>query len=91
MIRELFTNWRFRSTRPTLGQGQVIEVYLTGFDPDSGKGQVRIGDSLLEVDGMSPDQVDQLVRLEVQGFDADTATGTARPLDQDPASAQPDS
>lgn len=74
----LFTYWRFRSTRPTLEVGQDIEVYLTAFDPDTGKGRARIGDTLLEVDDAKADQLDQLVRLHVESFNQDQGIGTAR-------------
>lgn len=80
MIGKLFANWRFRSARPSLVQGQTIEVFLTAFDPATGIGQVRIGDSVLEVRGASADQVDELVRLQVESFDEAGATGTARTL-----------
>jgi len=77
MIREWFSNWRFRDSRPVLEPGQVIEVYLTGFDTASGKGEARIGDSRLEVRDAAAEQVGERIRLRVESFDAASATGTA--------------
>ncbi|MFW5927097.1 MAG: DUF7513 family protein [Wenzhouxiangella sp.] len=74
----LFKYWRFRSAHPTLNPGDDIEVYLTAFDPESGRGQARIGDSVLEVEGASADQIDSLVRLHVESFNAEAGKGSAR-------------
>lgn len=77
MRNGLFSTWRFRSERPVLEVGRSIEVYLTSFDPASGKGEARIGDTVLNVDGASADQLDQLVSLKVDSFDEQTSTGAA--------------
>ncbi len=77
MIRKLFTNWRFRSTRPAFVAGEEIRAYLTGFDPATGAGTVRIGDTVLQVEGAAAAQVDQLIDLRVESFDATAATGRA--------------
>ena len=77
MIKALFTNWRFRSTRPAFVPGEELRAYLTGFDSTTGAGTVRIGDTVLQVDGAVAAQVDQLIDLRVESFDADAATGRA--------------
>lgn len=77
MIRELFANWRFRSTRPAFVPGEDIRAYLTGFDPATGAGTVRIGDTVLQVAGATAGQVDQLIDLRIESFDAAAATGRA--------------
>ena len=77
MIAKLFANWRFRSNKPAFAAGDEIRAYLTGFDPASGEGAVRIGDSILLVSGAAAEQVDQLVALRVESFDAAKATGRA--------------
>lgn len=74
----LFKFWRFRSAHPKLNPGDNIEVYLTAFDPNTGRGQARIGDSVLEVDGASVDQIDTLVRLHVESFSEEAGKGSAR-------------
>jgi hypothetical protein len=77
VIRELFANWRFRSTRPAFVAGEEIRAYLTGFDPASGSGTVRIGDTVLQVEGVTAGQVDQLIDLRIESFDAAAAAGRA--------------
>lgn len=77
MIKGLFANWRFRSTTPVFAPGEEIRAYLTGFDPATGAGTVRIGDTVLQVDGAVAAQVDQLVDLRVERFDATGNTGRA--------------
>ncbi|NHA15197.1 hypothetical protein [Thioalkalivibrio sp. XN279] len=77
MIRGLFANWRFRSSRPGFAAGDEIRAYLTGFDPATGQGTARIGDTVLQVTGAAPGQVDQLIDLRVESFDAARATGQA--------------
>lgn len=74
----LFTYWRFRSARPTLEAGDEIVVYLTEFDPDTGKARARIGDTVLTIDGADRDQLDELVRLHVESFNPEQSAGTAR-------------
>lgn len=80
MIGKLFANWRFRSNRPVFAPGEEIRAYLTGFDAATGAGAVRIGDTELRVTGASAAQLDQLVALRVESFDAATAMGRARLL-----------
>jgi hypothetical protein len=73
----LFENWRFRSSTPAFAPGENIRAYLTGFDPATGEGMVRIVDTVLTVTGASAAQLDQLVDLRVESFDAQQATGRA--------------
>ena len=77
MIGKLFANWRFRTATPAFAPGEEIRAYLTGFDAASGKGVVRIGDTVLAVAGASAAQVDTLVDLRMESFDAARATGRA--------------
>ena len=79
MIARLFRNWRFRSAKPVFVPGENIRAYLTGFDPATGEGTVRIGDTRLTVAGASAAQLDQLLELRVESFDVMTATGRAVP------------
>jgi hypothetical protein len=73
----LFENWRFRTSQPVFAPGQEIRAYLTDFDPDTGEGTVRIGDTVLTVAGASAAQMDQLVELRVESFEVASATGRA--------------
>lgn len=77
MIAGLFRNWRFRTARPAFTPGEEIRAYLTAFDPATGDGTVRIGDTVLEVTGAEATQLDQLVDLRIESFDAQRATGRA--------------
>lgn len=80
MIGKLFANWRFRTDAPVFAPGEEIRAYLTGFDPATGQGTVRIGDTELKVAGASATQLDQLVNVRVEHFNAASATGQARLL-----------
>lgn len=75
-----FRNWRFRSDTPVFAPGEEIRAYLTAFDPATGEGRARIGDTVLSVAGASAGQVDQLVDLRVQSFDPAQSSGRAEAL-----------
>jgi hypothetical protein len=77
VIRELFSNWRFRASTPAFVPGEEVRAYLTGFDEASGEGTSRVGDTILAVDGATAAQVDQLVELQIESFDAQRGTGRA--------------
>ncbi|NBB93923.1 MAG: hypothetical protein GVY32_12240 [Gammaproteobacteria bacterium] len=81
MSKGLFANWRFRTAYPSFEPGQELEVYLTGFDEASGKGEARIGDTILEVEGVGGGQVDSLVVIRVESFDKPSHRGAARAAD----------
>lgn len=76
MSKGLFANWRFRTSTPTFEPGEQLEVYLTNFD--GGRGEARIGDTILEVEGASVGQVDQLVEISIESFDKSAHRGQAR-------------
>lgn len=78
MITRLFANWRFRSSTPGFAPGDEIRAYLTGFDPASGEGTARIGDTLLQVEGAVAGQLDKLVDLRIESFDPARSAGRAR-------------
>jgi hypothetical protein len=77
LISALFRNWRFRNAKPCFDPGEDIRAYLTGFDPATGEGTARIGDTVLTVTGAAAVQLDQLVDLRVESFDAAHAVGRA--------------
>ncbi|MEE4303514.1 MAG: hypothetical protein V2J19_05110 [Wenzhouxiangella sp.] len=73
----LFKTWTFRSAHPTFEAGEELTVYLTAFDESSGRGEARIGDSIIEVSGARADQIDALVTIKVDSFDPQTHRGSA--------------
>lgn len=75
MSTGLFRHWRFRTTKPGFAPGEEIRAYLTGFDPATGQGTVRIGDTVLTITGASATQLDQLIELRVESFDAGAGRG----------------
>lgn len=77
MIRGLFRNWRFRTATPAFAPGETLRAYLTGFDEATGKGTVRIGDTVLTVSGAQAGERDTLVDLRVDSFDAARSAGRA--------------
>ncbi|WP_376695119.1 DUF7513 family protein [Wenzhouxiangella sp. EGI_FJ10305] len=77
----LFKTWTFRSAHPTFEAGEEINAYLTTIDADTGRAEARIGDSILEVSGAKPEQLDQLVMLKVQSFDTQSHRGQAQIID----------
>lgn len=76
--RKLLAGWRFRSAYPSFKEGERITAYATGYDEEADEGLVRIGDSLLRVEDLGPEQVDARVSLRVIAFDPGTSTGRAR-------------
>lgn len=77
MIGKLFANWRFRSSTPVFVPGEKIRAYLTSFSEATGEGTARVGDTVLQVSGAGPEQVDQLLELHIESFDAAQSTGRA--------------
>ena len=75
--RSFFTGWHFRSSTPSFSPGQQIEAYLTGYNEQNQCGEARIGDTILRVPGTRPDQVDQLLTLQITQFDPTSNTGEA--------------
>lgn len=76
-MRRLFAHWRFRADRPQFKPGDELRAYLTAFDPATGQGQMRIGDTVLSVDGAAAGQLDELVEVRIEQFDAARAVGRA--------------
>lgn len=73
-----FSTWTFRSARPEFAPGEEITVYLTEYDQATGTGRARVGDSVLEISGLSSAaRVDELVDLRVESFDPDSSRGRA--------------
>lgn len=87
MIAKLFANWRFRTNHPSFMAGERLRVFLTAFDQSSGRGEARIGDTILEVDAARPEQLDKLVTLKVSSFDTASHRGQAQIVDQEASNA----
>ncbi len=83
MIRKLFANWQFRTNHPSFTAGERLKVFLTAFDETSGRGEARIGDTILEVEAARPEQLDTLVTLKVSSFDTARHRGQAQIVEQE--------
>lgn len=77
--RELFSGWQFRSRRPVFHEGERLTAYVTGYDEDADEGEIRIGDSVLRVEGLDPGDIDGTVTVTVTEFDPASGVGRARP------------
>ncbi|MFP4171442.1 MAG: hypothetical protein ACLFV4_00870 [Candidatus Hydrogenedentota bacterium] len=77
-MKKLFATWRFRSSKPAFEAGQVVSLYITGFELDTNVAVARVGDSILTVHGAHPADIDCLVQLRVDDFDHDQSTGAAQ-------------
>lgn len=68
---------RFRTATPEFQPGTTIRVNVTGFDQEKNLGIARIGDTVLTIEGVSPEDVDQERLIEVTDFQTDDFTGHA--------------
>lgn len=74
-------SWQFRSSRPDFEEGETIELYATGFEPESKNLLARVGDSLLRVNGGTEDMVDRKLKVKVTEFDKSDSRGEAELLE----------
>jgi hypothetical protein len=88
VIAKLFRNWRFRTATPAFAPGETLRAYLTGYDTARGEGTMRIGDTVLTVEGAAAAQVDELVDVRVESFDEVRGTGRAFMLASDQGARQ---
>ena len=79
MIEKYLEGWSFRSATPTFEPGEEITVVLTGVRGDDVV--ARVGDSLLAVDGATPEDVDRRAKITVTEFDDNDHDGRAELLD----------
>lgn len=75
--QSLFTGWTRRTSTPEFEVGEQITAYLSDYEEAEQLGVVRIGDTVLKVRGVMPEQVEQLVTLKVTQFDAQAHHGEA--------------
>lgn len=76
--RGLFSGWRFRTRYPSFDEGQHVAAYVTGYDEETGEGEIRVGDSLLRVKDLSPEKLDEKVTVRITEFDSTSGVGRAR-------------
>ena len=72
--------WSFRTNRPAFHPGEEITAFVTGYE--EGVGIVRIGDTILRLNGATADVVDTKIRLRVDEFDENDHVGTATLLEE---------
>ena len=69
----------FRTNTPEFRPGDEITSFVTG--TENGHAVVRIGDTILRLDGAPEDPVDLKIRLRVDDFDGNDHSGTATYLE----------
>ncbi|QLG26342.1 hypothetical protein HUG10_01750 [Halorarum halophilum] len=72
--------WSFRTNKPTYSAGEEITAFVTGYE--NGAGIVRIGDTIIRLDAVTPDLVDTKIRLRIEEFDENDHVGTATLLEE---------
>ncbi|AEH38753.1 DUF7513 family protein [Halopiger xanaduensis] len=65
--------WTFRSSSPSLTEGDEIDVFVA--ESNSDEGHAYIGDTHLVIEGTGPETVEKRVRVRVTEFDDSTARG----------------
>ncbi|WP_396612757.1 hypothetical protein ACH9L7_05645 [Haloferax sp. S1W] len=74
-LDKLLAGWTFRTATPTFEPGEVITAFVS--DNDGNDIIVRIGDSILRIEGDTEAQAETKVSLKVTSFDAQNYVGTA--------------
>lgn len=64
----LFEGWHFRSSHPTFEEGEEVELYSTGYDPERGALIARVGDTIIRLENEPEDYVDRLLRVRITEF-----------------------
>ncbi len=80
MNDSFFSGWSFRTSYPTFSVGDILQVHVGDYDNDSNTLEVRVGDTLLEVDGGGPEKIDERIRIKVTEFYQSDHTGKAELL-----------
>lgn len=75
MLKSYFKGWQFRSARPSLEPGVVVNVFVNDYDENEGVGIAKIGDTKLFIEGAQPEYHELKVAVEITEFDEDTSTG----------------
>ncbi|SFG13407.1 hypothetical protein SAMN04488063_1526 [Halopelagius inordinatus] len=75
----LFAESAFRSSKPAFEVGQMVTAFVTGRRGDVAL--VRVGDTVLELEGAEGVPVETRVRFEVEAFDAESSRGRGRLVD----------
>lgn len=58
-------------------------AYVTGYDRETGEGEIRVGDSVLRVEDLDPGHLDEKITVTVTGFDPASGVGRARTPPED--------
>jgi hypothetical protein len=74
-----FAGLGFRTNKPDFEPGEEISAFVTGYEGDTPI--VRVGDTVLRVEGAPEDALDTRVRLRVEAFDENDHDGTATYLE----------
>jgi len=77
VMERFLIGFGFRSRYPSYQVGDEIVAIMTDYRRADETGIVRIGDTVLEVPGAEPGQVEQRVQLRVTDFDASEHRGRA--------------
>ena len=72
-LSKYLTGWRFRSSRPSLTEGDEVNVFVA--ESNGTDGHAYVGDTHLIVEGAGPETVEKRVRVRVTDFDETDATG----------------
>jgi hypothetical protein len=75
LLETVLAGLTFRTSTPAFEPGEEFTAYVTGTDGTDAL--VRVGDSVLRLDGGDESLVDRRVRLRVESFDADAHEGRA--------------
>lgn len=81
MLDAFLEGWEFRSSRPEFEAGETIHLEVTGYDPETERAVARVGDTHLFIEESEQTLLGHSVRLKVETFDPENATGTARLLE----------
>ncbi|WP_135825630.1 DUF7513 family protein [Halorussus ruber] len=77
--KKYFAGLGFRTNKPDFEPGEEISAFVTGYEDDTPI--VRVGDTILRVEGAPEDALDTRVRLRVEEFDRNDHDGTATYLE----------
>jgi hypothetical protein len=76
-----FDSWQFRTSRPSFGEGDHVELYASGFDESNNSLFAQVGDTRIDITNGEKDLVDRRIKVEIKSFDASSSTGKAELLE----------
>jgi hypothetical protein len=81
MSNSWFSSWTFRTNSPGFSTGDVLELYVGDYDFDSNSAELRIGDTILTVEDVNSDIIDERVRVRITEFNETEHRGTGELLE----------